>query len=208
MLDEHGQTKNRAINYHRNFRKTVESLLGICHGLLANNELDDSEILFLDNWMKENRDVTLSWPGDVIAERVQRVLADGVITAEETADLKETLEKIVGAGLYEDGITSGMATSFPVEQVDAIDFNGRSFCFTGRFLFGSRNACHNAVEERGGIAAKGVTRNLSYLVIGTLASRDWAHTSHGRKIEKVMQYNEGVDIRTFVLAEEDWVKCL
>jgi hypothetical protein len=52
-----------------------------------------------------------------------------------------------------------------------------------------------------------VTLDLDYLVVGTAASRDWAGTSHGRKIEKAVAYQErGEDL--MVIAEEDWVRNL
>jgi hypothetical protein len=36
---------------------------------------------------------------------------------------------------------------------------------------------------------------VDYLEIGTLASRDWVHTAHGRKIEKALLLKrKGVDI--------------
>jgi len=31
-----------------------------------------------------------------------------------------------------------------------------------------------------------INKSVNYLVIGTLASRDWLYASHGRKIEKVL----------------------
>ena len=49
--------------------------------------------------------------------------------------------------------------------------------------------------------------DLDYLVIGSLASREWAHTSHGRKIEKAMDYKKkGCSIN--IVSEEQWVQCL
>jgi len=205
MLDEHGQPRITGFNAHRNIKKTVESLLGLCRGLLADNHLADSEILYLDTWLKENSGITGDWPANVIADRVSDVLADGMITQEESDDLKKTLEEIIGTGLYESGAACGMSTSFPVEEIDAIDFQGRQFCFTGRFLFGTRAACEKAIKALGGVSAKTITRQLSYLVIGTLASRDWAHTSHGRKIEKAVGYKDsGAPIT--IISEERWVE--
>ncbi|MDX7612147.1 BRCT domain-containing protein [Aeromonas caviae] len=43
------------------------------------------------------------------------------------------------------------------------------------------------------------------LIVGSLASRDWMFTSHGRKIEAAIKNREeGHDIR--IINEEDWVR--
>ncbi len=40
-----------------------------------------------------------------------------------------------------------------------------------------------------------ISKDGDYLVIGTLASRDWLYTSHGRKIEKALLLKrKGVNI--------------
>jgi len=40
-----------------------------------------------------------------------------------------------------------------------------------------------------------ISKDVDYLVIGTLASRDWLYTSHGRKIEKALLLKrKGVNI--------------
>lgn len=207
MLDRDGQPIARGINAHRNLLKSVESLLGICRGLLADNVLSPEEITFLDTWLRDNAEVASYWPGNVIARRVREVLADGVVTAEEADDLKGSLEQIIGGGLQQDGAASGLATRLPVDRVTAVEFPGRTFCLTGKFLYGSRKTCQTAVEQHGGVAIPRVTKELDYLVIGTLASRDWISTSYGRKIEAaVKNKQDGSPVR--ILAEEDWVQFL
>ena len=36
-----------------------------------------------------------------------------------------------------------------------------------------------------------INKSVNYLVIGTLASRDWLYTSHGSKIEKALLLKRG-----------------
>ena len=51
-----------------------------------------------------------------------------------------------------------------------------------------------------------MSRAVNYLVIGTLASRDWRFSSHGRKIEKAVKLRgQGVPIR--IISERVWLKC-
>ncbi|MEN6586595.1 MAG: BRCT domain-containing protein, partial [Sulfuricella sp.] len=134
--------------------------------------------------------------------RVAQILADGVVTVEEAEDLKETLSQITG-GFLEHGAVSGTATTFPAESVHSIQFGGATFCFTGKFIYGSRARCQQATEALGGMCIPDVNQKLHYLVVGALASRDWVNTSFGRKIEKAVQLREaGFPVR--IILEENW----
>ena len=197
----------KASTDQRLLKRSCESLLGICSGMLADGHLANEEIHFLDTWLADNDDIANTWPGEVIVKRVRDVLADGIITEDEREYLKSTLSELIGGSIQETGATSGTATRLPIDEVDAVQIDGSSFCFTGSFLYGTRNSCHKAIEERGGKASGSVTMSLNYLVIGSLASREWAHTSHGRKIEKAMGYkNKGRQI--LIISEEQWTDAL
>lgn len=206
-LDDDGQPINRGFSAHRNLLKGVESLLGICRGLTADQELNEREILFLDTWLKDNQEASLYWPGEAIAARLEAILSDGVVSCEEASDLKDMLDKLIGSGC-EIGVTSGMATQLPLDRDPVIRFSGRRFCLTGKFIYGSRATCETATVERGGCIASTVTQALDYLVIGALASRDWITTSYGRKIEKACEYRNEKKPELKIVSEEDWVHAL
>jgi hypothetical protein len=59
---------------------------------------------------------------------------------------------------------AGAKASFDPEQ-----FAGLSFCFTGALSVYGREQAENLVAQRGGKAASGVSKNLSYLVVGERA---------------------------------------
>jgi NAD-dependent DNA ligase len=65
---------------------------------------------------------------------------------------------------------------------------GHVFIFTGKFEIGSREACQNAIIARGGRAPdqKRVSRNVDYLVIGTMGSTAWKKVAYGTKIEDAL----------------------
>ncbi len=205
--DRDGQPLVRAFNWDQNVDKAIESLLGICQGVVADGELNSAEILFLNAWLKENDEIADCWPGDVIASRVKQILADGTVSAEEAEDLKQTLTAVIGGGFLDIGAAGGLATRLPVDEVDAVSFAGASFCLTGKFLYGPRKRCEEAVVTRGGLISVNVTQKLNYLVIGTLCSRDWLWSSHGRKIEKAVGYKrQGHPL--LILSEEIWADSL
>jgi NAD-dependent DNA ligase len=88
-----------------------------------------------------------------------------------------------------------------------VAFLGMSFVATGQFMYGSRDRVHGCISERGGTPVDNVTKKTHFLVIGALASRDWAHASYGRKIEKAVKYrDEGSPLK--IVCEEHWVDFL
>ena len=49
-----------------NLKKSLGELLGLARGLLADQELSDSEINFLHDWLEDRYHMTSSFPGNVI----------------------------------------------------------------------------------------------------------------------------------------------
>jgi NAD-dependent DNA ligase len=84
-------------------------------------------------------------------------------------------------------------------------FEGRSFCFTGVFIFsdGDRNQCEAAVRARGGYCYERPNQDLNYLVIGTFAEPAWVHKTYGRKIETALELKStGASCK--IISEEHW----
>lgn len=190
-------------------RKSCESLLGICTGIIADENLNEKEVRFIDLWLSNNTDIASVWPGEVIAKRIHEVLADNIVTPDELEYLKQTLKELIGGTLQDTGAIGGLSTRLPVndERAHPVVFDGTAFCFTGNFLYGTRAACERAVMARGAQAFLGIKTNLEYLVIGTMVSQDWANSSHGRKIEKAVEYqNKGRPL--LIISEEHWIKYL
>jgi NAD-dependent DNA ligase len=85
-----------------------------------------------------------------------------------------------------------------------IEFPGEEFVVTGKFALGTRKKVFAAIESLGGIPNDSYpTHGTRYLLIGTFASRDWANTNFGRKIERAIELRDrgsGISI----VAEEHW----
>jgi NAD-dependent DNA ligase len=134
-------------------------------------------------------------------------MADGVVTPEERAYLIKTLEQLVGGSFSDTGAIGSDANTLPTNDSTEVEIPGRSFCFTGTFLSGTRSCCERAIQSRGGVSASTITQKTHYLVIGELASRSWKNTSHGAKIEKAVQLqSQGLPIR--IISETRWVRQL
>lgn len=192
---------------HRMLTKAAQTLIGICAGITADGAIHDREVQFLSTWLTEHPDVASMWPGSEIAKRVRAIMADGIITAEERADLLKTLEQLSGNFFDETGAAAAEGPVLPIDDDPSIFFRHMTFCFTGRFLFGTRAACERAVLGLGGMAVDSISKNLNYLVIGTLIEPQWANTTYGRKIEKAVAYqSDGCEL--IIVSERQWTAAL
>jgi NAD-dependent DNA ligase len=161
----------------------------------------------LEDWLETHREALDEWPGSVIGQRVRDVMADGIITEEERADLQTILEKAVGKKPEAD-MAQKLATRLPLDEPPPeVTFEGRTFCFTGQFVFGTRDKCEHSVQERGGTCLDRPTSTTDFVVIGTVATERWAHESFGRKIEGAISLRRnGHNLK--IIAEEHWVTFL
>lgn len=181
-------------------------MLGIAAGLVADGILNPREVQFLSTWLAEHPELSTTWPGEVVFKRVREALRDGSLTEDELNYLRQTLEDLIGGSFSEDGTVAAAPSSLPIDSAAIVVISGASFCFTGKFLYGTRAACERAVTVRGG-AIEPVQRSLRYLVVGELSSRDWKYSSHGTKIETAMQLRKaGHDIS--IVSEVQWVNGL
>lgn len=189
----------------QNFEKLCDELIGICRGLIADARLNDEEIRYLKGWLAEHSELAENWPASAIARRLEICLADGVISDPERAEMIELLQRVTGH-IPEPTESTRLATRLPIDEPPPeVVFAGRHFCFTGKFIYGSRSICEEAVIRRGGQCQKQPNHCTDYLVIGTVASRDWVHSTYGRKIEDAMFLKEnGGKVR--IISEEHWTR--
>lgn len=206
-LDDDGQPIIQGFNAYSNIRKATEHLLGICQGLIGDGQLTPQEVIFLNTWLANHQDNLAEWPGNIIVARVREVMSDRVISTEECLDLMTTLQALLGGGLEQDAGAGGLSTVLPVDPIAGMAIPGSLYCFTGKFIYGTRSRCAQAVIARGGQVATNVSQKLDYLVIGQLASRDWAQSSYGTKIEAVMGWKQaGHPIK--IIMEATWSRYL
>ena len=188
--------------------QAMNQLMGICTGLVCDGKLSDEEIVFLSTWTKSNSSIARDWPASTIYRRVEESIRDGVITDEERRVLLSTLQELAS----NDCVMTGSALPDGVPNVFDEDphviIPERVFCFTGEFLFGTRAACHRAIEVRSGYVAENVTGKTNYLVIGARCSPDWFAANFGRKIQKAAEMAESGDYELSIVREQDWVLAL
>jgi len=192
---------------NRQLTKAIQTLMGICTGITADNQLNDQEIIFLSAWLKDYPETVSKWPGSIIAERISHILSDGIITQDEREDLLETLSRLLGNYFSDTGSAKNEITSIDYCIDKQIFFKEKKFCFTGEFLLGKRTACTRIIEKVGGLTVNNVSRRLDYLVIGSILSEEWAFTSYGRKIEKAMELRDALS-RPNIISEKQWAEAI
>ncbi|WEN15444.1 hypothetical protein PY254_01850 [Rhodanobacter sp. AS-Z3] len=192
--------------YINEVNRGLGALLGIATGVLADGQLSDAEIRFLDDWLKNNSAIATTWPGDVIHARIKSVLADGRISEDERAHLVTSLQQLVGGTLAELAASTHVTQLLPYEE-PAISYPNSTFCLTGDFVFGPRNICAQTISGLGSIVKSGVSKRIQYLIVGGLGSDEWKHGSFGTKVEKAMELkNSGACIA--IVHEDYWANCL
>ncbi|XOV89339.1 MAG: BRCT domain-containing protein [Pseudomonadota bacterium] len=186
--------------------RLIDELIGICRGVIADGRVDEQEAIFLGQWIESHREIADKWPVNVLYARLTEMLRDGVLSRDEQGDLLDTLKALTG----DNGMLSNddKSTTLPLDvPAPRLEFAGRSFCLTGRFVFGDNLECEEVIVQMGGEVVSSPTRTTDYLVIGELCSPDWAHTTFGRSIEKAIELRaDGAGIA--IVSEEHWVDAL
>ena len=185
--------------------RDIDQLLGICELSLQDGSIDQNDAEEILTWLNNHRECLDTWPANVLYDRLRAVLSDGRLDDDEQKDLLG-LVMSMGRPRTDAGIVvpSSLPLNNPAPEIVVPE---RSFCFTGVFDFGSRAECIDAITAKGGVAAKGITKKLHYLVIGNIGSEVWKHTSFGAKIAKAVEYRE-TGCALAIVSENHWAASL
>lgn len=166
----------------------LQTLQGICHGILADASINDQEVAALDKWLEENEHLASYYPYDELRSLVVSVLSDGKIDDNERKRLMAYFNEFVNltdAELtskikYEiaDVTISGICTVDP-----NINFTDKVFCFTGLSKRATRSDIEKQIKALGGVFSNNVTKSTDYLIVGDGGNPCWAFACYGRKVE-------------------------
>lgn len=193
------------LNNDRLQSRQVDELIGLARGLVADGSINPGEVEFLRSWLVTNLAVAHQPLIATLYDRVQGILADGQVDAEECADLFAALTNFTagGAELGE----AARSTTLPLcNPAPSLRFDGATYCFTGTFSYGQRKHCEQATAVRGASSGS-LTKRTNFLVIGSYATESWKHSSFGNKILKAVEMrNAGAPIR--IVSEAHWTTFL
>lgn len=206
IQDANGQPP-RNLYISRLVDRQIAEMLGMAKGIICDGVVNDAEVVALKQWLRENSDVTVSYPGNYLAERVVRMWSDGEVDEEERAELRDLLFDLAGEPEDLAG-NMNMPASFPLDDPPpSIIFSGRNFALTGTFASGSRPLCAKRITDHGGTVSDSVTHKTDYLIIGLMSSPAWVQSTHGRKIQRAMEL-KAQRHHIAIVAEPDWLAAL
>ncbi|MCY3803471.1 MAG: hypothetical protein OXG06_03575 [Gammaproteobacteria bacterium] len=184
--------------------RDLHTLQGICKGMLADGVVNQEEGEYLLNWMRVNDADSIEHPLVTrLFDQLETVLADGILDSSESKNLFESLVALAGE------ISVGGEPMKSAKDFDdlPVEFEGRSFEFTGEFMpEGQRGIYKEEVHARGGVNAS-ITRKLDYLVVAVYASKQWKTQAYGGKIEKAIKSREKYG-KPAVISEAHFVEAL
>jgi hypothetical protein len=166
----------------------INQLLGFLKGIAADDAISTIEFDKLRIELLKYESITSKWPFFIIGKTISDILQDGIVETSELRELCELVQHITGTKFTKYGDAVGGATTLFDEPIHS--FNFKKVCLTGKFISGTRNNLNKQLESLGAIIHENVTMQTDVLLIGTLCSRDWIHSSTGRKIEKAIELKE------------------
>jgi len=157
--------------------------------------LNEQEVEALSDWLRANESIKEIWPANIIIGRFSKLLANGDKSTAERDDFLALINQITGAQVDASKEAIEEAADFFADTIDNLNFENTTFCLTGDFVSGDRSVVEKILHERGALTSTSVNSDTDYLLIGAFAARNWMDTSHGRKIEKVLQLKrKGVNV--------------
>lgn len=191
-------------NYYYNAVTTdLQTLQGLCHGILADGEITDKEIFYLDKWLDDNEHLNTYYPYDEIRSLVLSIVSDGKVTEDERLVLKAYFSQFVNLAnsdiqhkIKEDTKEvniSGLCTSEPV-----VNFDGKTFCITGVLKNETKESLKQKITNLGGITTDSVTKKTDYLVVADNGNPAWAFSCYGRKVEKAVNMRKDGHVITLI----------
>lgn len=194
---------------------SLQRLYGLCHGILADNEVTEAEIRNLSEWLAENDDLKGCYPYDEIDSLIISVLADGKIDQDEKNILKAFFGEFVNTSrslnisrTELDELKSmynikGICAACPEMTIE-----DSTFCLTGSSIFTQREQIKSLIALSGGKFSNTVTKSTDYLIVGADGNPCWAYSCYGRKVEKAVIMRKTGHPITIVHENDFWDELL
>ncbi|PKQ43683.1 BRCT domain-containing protein [Confluentibacter flavum] len=182
--------------YYNAVTTDLQTLQGICHGILADGVINEKEIHDLKEWLEQNIHLSTYYPYDEIRSLILSIVSDGKIEEEEVLILKAYLNQFINIENKDiaekiDNETANINISGHCTSDPNIDFDGKTFCVTGVLKSGNRTELENLISDLGGIPTKSITKKTDYLIVGDNGNPAWAFACYGRKVEKALELRKG-----------------
>lgn len=166
----------------------LQTLQGICHGILADGLINDEEVKSLDKWLEDNDHLSSYYPYDELRSLIISVLSDGKVDAQERLRLMAYFNEFVNLTDAELSFKIKLETAdVTISGICTVDpnvvFAGKTFCFTGLSKKAKRSEIAQQIISLGGFFSNTITKTTDYLIVGDDGNPCWAFACYGRKVE-------------------------
>lgn len=193
-------------NYYYNaVTADLQTLQGLCHGILSDGVITANEVFDLHQWLTENEHLNTYYPYDEIRSLVLSIVSDNKVDEEEVIVLKAYFRQFIK--LEEESIqikieeeTTGISISGLCTSEPNVTFKNKTFCITGVLKRGTREILQKDIRALGGIPTDSITKKTDYLIVGDNGNPAWAFSCYGRKVEKALSLRK--EGHTIVLIHE------
>lgn len=186
----------------------LQVLQGICHGILSDGIVSDSEVFELKKWLDNHHHLETYYPYDEISSVLTDVLEDGRIDEQERRLLKKYFNEFVTLTDNQlqrkiDEEIKNVSVGGICAIAPEIRFKGKQFCFTGTSTLSSRNEIAEKIQVLGGKYVNSVSSKTNYLIVGDNGNPSWAYACYGRKVEKAVQLRKNGS-KILIIHENDF----
>ncbi|MBE0557711.1 MAG: hypothetical protein IH628_10810 [Proteobacteria bacterium] len=196
--------KSRSTRRSSDGRDVVTEFRRVASSIIYDGEVTLREFQSLINWLLNHQNELSSRPLCDLKVLISEILSDGRITDAEREGLVEFLEKYSAKFAVPKKILKPFAPS------RSIDFEKRTFQFTGPQQWLSQAKAIRAIKERGGhySTSPKLTPKTDYLVVGTLSPSGERNSAINGKLRAALSMIHKGQTNVRVVTEADLVRSL
>lgn len=197
--------------YYDIVTSSLQQLHGIIHGVMADNIINDDEVILLYQWMEERDFLKGYYPFDEIYSLLTEIKKDGTFSQDERNMLKAYL------GNFVDTRSSYNINEFEIKELQDkylvrgicavcpdITFENKVFSFTGTSGRAKRKEIAEVITNLGGIFNNNITLKTDFLIVGNDGNPCWAFSCYGRKVEKAVDLRKNGSSIIIVHENDFW----
>lgn len=171
---------------------SINILRAILSDIVSDGKVDVQEFEELKTWIRENEKLRGEYPFDNISNKVDEILADGVIQPEELSELVAFIDE------WLDPV--GHARHKTITSL-----KDRHVVITGDFEYGCKDDVDKYLVSKGAIIDNNVLKKTELVIVGALGSSAWVAGNYGAKIKKALEYREKGQVIE-IISERDFFR--
>lgn len=165
---------------------------GILQGISCDGQISEKEIDSVNKWIdKYAQPVRYDWPISEFCDLATKRGSNIVDFCKQFCEvrLSRPAPRENTPGFMRSAAPFVEPFKCELDISSKIEFNGRTFCFTGASIEFKRSELKKMVDDAGGTCIDQVSYILDYLVVCGQGNPNWAFSTYGRKIANAIEFN-------------------